>query len=151
MTCWQGSLPPQWGAPEAFPALRYLDMTGNFFLTGPLPNFSSSSGGMQRLEVLMAAACSLSGTLPDAWPQDLPALGALDFSMNNITGQPPTACMHGWPPLLRSRTMLCLCPSRGMMGEAWPAGTLPAEWQGMGSMQTLSIVGNSLEGTLPPQ
>ena len=31
------------------------------------------------------------------------------------------------------------------------AGTLPTEWQSMGSMAALTLAGNALQGTLPKQ
>ena len=67
----------------------YLEINGNFFLSGPVPpgwGANSSGSSMARLQALLAAGCNLTQSLPAAWAQNLPALGALDVSMNHITG-----------------------------------------------------------------
>ena len=83
----QGSLPPEWGAAGAFPALRYLEVSSNFRLTGQLPDgWGANAGSMQRLQVLLAHDCNLTGTLPASWAANLPALGALDLTYNLVSG-----------------------------------------------------------------
>ena len=53
----QGSLPPEWGAAGAFPALRYLEVSSNFRLGGALPGaWGSSANSMQRLQVSALSA-----------------------------------------------------------------------------------------------
>ena len=82
----QGTLPTDWAMKKAVPALKALNLSGNYELSGPLPDaWSNASAGMQSLQVFSARGCNLSGPLPASWA-GLPALGVLDMAYNYFTG-----------------------------------------------------------------
>jgi hypothetical protein len=62
-------------------------VSSNYRLAGQLPDvWGSSAVSMQRLQMLLAHDCNLTGTLPASWAKNLPALGALDLTYNMISG-----------------------------------------------------------------
>ena len=72
---------------KAVPALKALNLSGNYELSGPLPDaWGNASAGMQNLQVFSARGCNLSGPLPASWA-GLPALGVLDMAYNYFTGR----------------------------------------------------------------
>ena len=72
---------------KAVPALKALNLSGNYELSGPLPDaWGNASAGMQNLQVFSARGCNLSGPLPASWA-GLPALGVLDMAYNYFTGE----------------------------------------------------------------
>ena len=210
----QGTLPLDWALKSAVPALKALNLSGNYELSGPLPDaWGNTSAGMQSLQVFSARGCNLSGPLPTSWA-GLPALGVLDMAYNYFTGEELS-------PASRTVSILVLCPAAPSQRQlsrrasftqspacwrhivcasdlvalsqpitmssiagahsslksfvsscchllasdeagsdasvsalskpgAWPtAGSLPVEWQGMGALQALDLVGNGLTGSLP--
>ena len=93
----------------AVPALKTLNVTGNYQLSGPLPDtWGNASGGLQNLQVFSARACNLSGPLPASWA-GLPALGVLDMAYNYFTGKGTVSILH--VAMCRSMCMPDLCPA----------------------------------------
>lgn len=60
--------------------------------------------------------------------------------------------MRGKPTATKPDASSIVAELRGGEGVAVSAaGTLPPEWQKMGAMSVLNIVGNNLRGTLPSE
>ncbi|CAK0772056.1 hypothetical protein CVIRNUC_003924 [Coccomyxa viridis] len=164
-----GTLPLDWAMKKAVPALKALNLSGNYELSGPLPDaWGNASAGMQNLQVFSARGCNLSGPLPASWA-GLPALGVLDMAYNYFTGSLPVE----WQNMDALQTLDLVgngltynlpdgWSSKG--AASWPAlrdlhldanlmtGTLPASWGAGGSfpmLSNLTLANNNLSGSLP--
>ena len=72
---------------KAVPALKRLNLSENYELSGPLPDaWGNASAGLQNLQLFSIRGCNLSGPLPASWA-GLPALGYLDMAYNYFTGE----------------------------------------------------------------
>ena len=96
------SLPPEWGAPEAFPELFVLGC-GNMSLTGTLPAEWGSPSAFQSLAFLALDENDLTGDLPDSWASDgaFPHLVMLEADHNSLNGTIPArwGSAHAFPNL----------------------------------------------------
>ena len=83
----EGSLPPEWGQPQAFLSLRTLNASFTQ-LTGPLPSAWGSPSAFQKLENITFVGSTISGPLPDSWatPGAWPALKAIQVDQTGISG-----------------------------------------------------------------
>ena len=115
---------------KAVPALKALNLSGNYELSGPLPDaWGNASAGMQNLQVFSARGCNLSGPLPASWA-GLPALGVLDMAYNYFTGEELSLAY-----CIVCMLMLCSAAQRqGQVGRyasftwtpaCWPHNMLP--------------------------
>ena len=86
-TTLQGTLPPNWGQPQAFPSLRTLNASFTQ-LTGPLPSAWGSASAFQKLENMSFVGSRVSGGLPDSWgtPGAWPALKAIQIDQTSVSG-----------------------------------------------------------------
>lgn len=86
-----GSLPVDWGRPNAFPQLRTLDLSKNPGLTGSLPDTWGLSSAFPTLEQLRLHNCSLGGELPAAWGLvgGLDSLVTVTLQGNQLEGSVP--------------------------------------------------------------
>lgn len=132
-----GPLAAAWRLPAT---LKFLYMGGQDQET------SSSLGSIPAawdlsqtaLEDLGLGACGLSGTIPAAWLQKLPAsLRNLDLGINNLEGG--LAFLAYLPATLRSFTAMY-----NHLG-----GTLPADMHLKNGLEVLALGGNSISGTIP--
>ena len=87
-----GSLPPEWGAPEAFPELSVMGC-GNMNVTGTLPAEWGSPSAFQSLVFLTLNTNDLTGDLPDSWASDgaFPLLVCLEAYQNSLSGTIPAS------------------------------------------------------------
>ncbi|CAL8462229.1 g1760 [Coccomyxa elongata] len=151
---------------SALPQLTKLDFF-NQFLTGTLP----SNISFPRLMEIRLINNDISGTLPSAWSDNgaFPALRALYLNRNwQLSGTLPASWGSQTSSLHKLEVLTAQgCNLTGPLPVEWASnlpllsildlnynalsGTLPPEWQGMGAMSSLNIIGNNLQGTLPSQ
>lgn len=84
----QGSLPPEWGQPQAFPSLKIVNASFTQ-LTGPLPSAWGSPDAFLKLTNLSLVRTDITGGLPDSWATQgaWPQLVALQVDQTHISGQ----------------------------------------------------------------
>ena len=152
-----GPLPASWAG---LPALGVLDMAYNYF-TGE--ELSLASHIVCMLKLCSAALClrqlgrHASFTSPACWQHDVLLHVWLFCHSLSLC-----VALQGRSQSHHLGLILChLVPPSYEAGSdtsvsallkfgAWPtAGSLPVEWQGMGALQALDLVGNGLTGTLP--
>ena len=100
-----GTLPLEWGAPGAFPALTTLNL-GQNTLTGTLPAAWATPGSFPALQTLELLYNNFFGQLPEAWgatPGAFPVLSSLYMGHNNFSGH--------LPPVRASASVLDFCSS----------------------------------------
>ncbi len=87
----QGSLPPEWGQPQAFPSLMILNASFTQ-LTGPLPSAWGSPDAFLKLTNVSVVHTYITGGLPDSWATlgAWPQLVALQVDQTHIAG----SCHH---------------------------------------------------------
>ena len=83
----QGSLPSDWGQPQAFPSLMIMN-TSFTQLTGPLPSAWGSPDAFLKLMNLSMVHTDITGGLPVSWatPGAWPQLVALQVDQTHISG-----------------------------------------------------------------
>ncbi|KAL4437441.1 hypothetical protein ABPG75_004580 [Micractinium tetrahymenae] len=141
-----GSLPSSWGAPGSFPQLSLLRLDDNR-LTGGLPGSWGGNASLPNLLVLRLFSNDLGGPLPTTWgsPGAFPRLQSLALQNNSLTGGVPSSW---WDPgAMVALTELTLQDNR-------LEGQLPASWGNPASwprMRYFQLNGNPLAGTLPPE
>ncbi|KAL4431228.1 hypothetical protein ABPG75_006484 [Micractinium tetrahymenae] len=157
----RGSVPPGWGVPGAWPALKHLEIEASA-LQGQLPDIQP--GALRALRHLRLTVQGLRSTLPASWGGAgvLPALRTLQLYLD-ITGSLPSSWGAGFPRLeelvLSGRASWgseSMPPGEGDMGQ--PPGNppasqpLPKEWTAPGSFPSLRILhlgGLGIAGSLP--
>jgi len=95
-------LPPEWGAPAAFPELLVMG-GGNMNVTGTLPAEWGGPSAFQSLVYLTLDNNDLTGDLPDSWASDgaFPFLVVLEMDHNSLNGTIPASwgSVHAFPNL----------------------------------------------------
>ena len=74
-----GTLPAAWAQPGSYTVLKYLTLSDNPRMSGPLPaewGAATQGGALSQLRLLNASCCGLSGPLP-AWGAGLQSLETL--------------------------------------------------------------------------
>lgn len=140
------------------PSLRLLSFSGNSALTGPIPPAFHNLTGLQRLVLSQNA---LQGPIPDHL-NHLSLLIQLDLSHNQLSGPIPES-LASLPNLLnmdlRYNSLDGPFPSafsqglhqlqRLALSYNKLAGSLPADFTGLGSLSFLDLSHNLLGGELP--
>lgn len=158
-----GTLPAQWGMPNAFPEL-FAVLCDNNQLTGDLPDSWGSQGALPKLQTLFLRYNNISGTLPESWAAAgaFPELLQLSLAHTNITGTLPAIwASHGAFPQLQlldlSSTLLygpVPCFNNTNLGtvlfdNCYFHSSLDAVWNSTAPIQVLSLAANFITGSLP--
>lgn len=78
----------EWGIEATFPKLQNLTLSFNSLLGGTLPSqWGSDGSSLRSLSKLEINNCHVTGSLPDAWAQNLPSLKDVNVSTNALTGE----------------------------------------------------------------
>lgn len=117
------------------PNLRFLDISGNSALRGPVPNVF---GPNSKVEEFYARGCALDGPFP-ATVLANPVMRTLDLSKNFIcAGLPDILTTPNFAPML----------SRMILAENYFNGTYPSSWASL-QAKKLDLSLNLIAGSLP--
>eukprot|EP00887_Chlorella_sp_A99_P002361 scaffold10.g2361.t1 len=137
-----GTLPPEWGAPGAFPHLLNL-VVRDTPVRGSVPPSWGAPGALRSLVLLSLADAPLDGPLPD--PLLLPALSILRIFNTRVSGTlSPALGTNGSLPAVR-----VLALQNNSL-----EGPLPPEWaspEALNNLEELYLQLNQITGGLPPE
>ncbi|KAJ8484591.1 hypothetical protein OPV22_017076 [Ensete ventricosum] len=123
-----GHLPPEL---SSLPNLLILQLDNNNFNGTSIPG---SYANMSKLLKLSLRNCSLQGPVPDL--SQIPQLGYLDLSWNNLTGNIPSNRL--------SNNITNIDLSNNHL-----SGTIPSNFSGLPFLQKLLLENNNLSGSVP--
>ncbi|CAN1267783.1 Receptor-like protein 6 [Linum perenne] len=117
------------------PNLQFLDVSGNYQLTGSLPEFPI---GNIPLQTIYLSNTNFSGKLPDSIKNDMNFIEVLDLSSNHLNGSVPSCLVS-----LESLEVLSLKNNE-------LSGMLPKNFAHKCNLRTLDLSSNKINGNISP-